>query len=335
MENTLFFGDNLDILREWIDDESVDLIYLDPPFNSQARYNVLFETPLEDAASAQAEAFRDTWTWGEEAEWSFKEIMQAGGSTARIVEALKSALGNSDMMAYLVMMAVRLHVLRDKLKPTGSLYLHCDPTASHYLKIILDGIFDPRSFRSEIIWRRSAAHSKLTRQYGPIHDVILFYARGERTTFHPQHTPYTRQYISKMFRHADEKGHYRLNELTGSGTRSGDSGKPWQGYNPTTKGRHWAIPASMREHLPNAGTSMSPQEMLDVLHKKGWIVISPDGRPTYKQHQGPGLLYQDIWAYQPGTRGCLEGAEDEIDADVKWLDHEDERIGYRSQYRNC
>jgi site-specific DNA-methyltransferase (adenine-specific) len=150
--NKLYFGDNLDVLREYVPDESVDLIYLDPPFNSQAQYNVLFQSPQDAAASAQAGAFRDTWTWGEEAEWSYKEIMRLGRDSARIVDALRSALRESDMMAYLAMMAVRLHELHRKLKPSGSLYLHCDPTASHYLKILMDGIFGVDGFTNEIIW---------------------------------------------------------------------------------------------------------------------------------------------------------------------------------------
>ena len=172
--NKLYFGDNLDVLRTYVPDGSVDLIYLDPPFNSQARYNVLFQSPEDEHASAQAEAFRDTWVWGEESEWALREIMKIGGDTARIIEALHSALRSSDMMAYLVMMAVRIHELRLKLKQTGTLYLHCDPTASHYLKIILDSIFGPINFRSEVIWRRSAAHNKLSKQYGPgaVADVV-------------------------------------------------------------------------------------------------------------------------------------------------------------------
>lgn len=169
--NKLYFGDNLDILREYVADESVDLIYLDPPFNSQVQYNVLFNRHDDDKSSAQAGAFRDTWTWGNEAEWAFQEIMKVGGGTARFIDALRSALNESDMMAYLVMMAVRLREMHSKLKPTGSLYLHCDPTASHYLKVVLDGVFGPENFRSEIVWRRSPSHNKLTKQYGPIHDV--------------------------------------------------------------------------------------------------------------------------------------------------------------------
>lgn len=171
----LYFGDNLDILRTYVRDESADLIYLDPPFNSQAQYNVLFRTPQDRLDSAQAGAFRDMWAWGDEAEAALAEVMKIGGNTARLIDALRTALGTSDIMAYLVMMAVRLHELSRKLKPTGSLFLHCDPTASHYLKLLLDGILGPQLFKNEIIWQRSTGKSLMTRRLPTNHDVILFY----------------------------------------------------------------------------------------------------------------------------------------------------------------
>jgi DNA modification methylase len=330
--NTLYYGDNLAILREHVEDESVDLVYLDPPFNSNASYNVLFRAPEGHQSQAQIEAFDDTWHWNEPAERAFDEVLQSGNSdAAEMLRAMRSFLKENDMMAYLTMMAVRLLELHRVLKPTGSLYLHCDPTASHYLKILLDSVFDPRNFRSEIIWRRSAAHNKLSRQFGPIHDTILFYAKSNSAYFKPATTPYTRQYIKKMFRYSDEGGSYRLNELTGAGIRAGDSGKAWRLYDPTAKGRHWAIPASLRNYLPNNGEGMTSQKMLDVLAETGNIVTSPAGRPTYKQRAAKGIPYQDIWAYQGGTAGSLEGTEDEIDADVKWLDSEEEKLPYPTQ----
>jgi len=177
--NKLYFGDNLAVLRQHVAPESVDLIYLDPPFNSQARYNVLFKSPRADVASGQIGAFLDFWSWTPEVEQAYHDILtRIGGPTAALVQALRGALGESDMMAYLVMMAVRLGRLHETLKTTGSLYLHCDPTASHYLKILLDSIFGPDRFLSEIVWKRHSAHSSAKR-YGPVHDTILFYSKSK------------------------------------------------------------------------------------------------------------------------------------------------------------
>ena len=158
MGNLLYFGDNLKIMREFIKDESVDLIYLDPPFNSNASYNVLFKSPVEPAA-AQVKAFEDTWHWEIEAQAAFEELEGRSADTFRLLLSLKSFLGTSDVMAYLAMMAIRLVEMRRLLKPNGSIYLHCDPTASHYLKILMDGIFGAPMFRNEIVWKRNSAHS--------------------------------------------------------------------------------------------------------------------------------------------------------------------------------
>ena len=194
MPNKLFYGDNLSVLRESIGTESVDLIYLDPPFNSNASYNVLFKAPSGEQSQAQIEAFEDTWHWNDTAERAFDEVVTGPHSDASIMlRAMRSALGENDMMAYLAMMAVRLIELHRVLKPTGSLYLHCDPTASHYLKILLDSIFDPRNFGTEIIWKRSSAHSDAKqgrRQHGRIHDMLLFYTKSDDWTWSPVFTPY-------------------------------------------------------------------------------------------------------------------------------------------------
>lgn len=176
MRNKLYFGDNLEICRQHIADESVDLIYLDPPFNSQAQYNLLFKTPKNEAAGAQATAFHDTWTWTDETNLAYADLMRGGDPAARIIEALHSALGDSDVMAYLVMMAIRLVELHAKLRPAGSLYLHCDPTASHHFKIILDSVFGGDKFRNEIVWKRTSSHSG-ARKYAPVRDVLLFYTK--------------------------------------------------------------------------------------------------------------------------------------------------------------
>ena len=177
--NKLYFGDNLDILREHIKDESVDLIYLDPPFNSNANYNVLFKTPKGHESAAQIEAFEDTWHWNEQAEREFGELVRCSNTdVSEMMQALRRFLGENDMMAYLTMMANRLLELHRVLKPTGSLYLHCDPTASHYLKIVLDGVFGKGNLRNEIIWsykKWAVAESKFSRN----HDVVLYYAKDD------------------------------------------------------------------------------------------------------------------------------------------------------------
>ncbi len=156
--NTLYYGDNLDILREYIQNETVDLIYLDPPFNSNASYNVLFSEKSGAKSAAQIQAFEDTWEWNAASAQAYEETLAHGGQVATSIKAFQDMLGSSNLMAYLAMMAPRLIQLHRVLKPTGSLYLHCDPTASHYLKILLDAIFGPANFRSEIIWKRSHSH---------------------------------------------------------------------------------------------------------------------------------------------------------------------------------
>jgi site-specific DNA-methyltransferase (adenine-specific) len=332
--NTLFYGDNLDILKEHIGDNSIDLIYIDPPFNSNRDYNVLFKDEQGKDSESQIATFRDTWHWNEQANRTYYNIIRdAPAHVGQMIGALHSFIGPSQMMAYLVMMAARLVELHRVLKPTGSLYLHCDPTASHYLKIVLDSIFGPEHFRSEIIWRRTNSHNKTTQQYGPIHDSILFYSKGKNFTFHPGTRPYSKAYIEDRFKSHDQRGRYQLNYLTGPGTRNGESGHAWRNFNPTTVGRHWAIPSSLRPFLPNAGKGMSSLEQLEALYKQDLIVFpqKQGGQPMYKQYVGPGVPYQDIWAYQPNTRGTLFESNESIDEDVKYLEDEPERTGYDTQ----
>lgn len=184
MPNTLFYGDNLDVMREHVSSASVDLVYLDPPFNSDAVYNILFKSKTGDSAVAQIEAFKDTWKWGDEAENAFDEVMNSGDTrTSDMLRAMRSFLGESDTMAYLSMMAVRLLELYRVLKPTGSLFLHCDPTASHYLKILLDAVFGRLAYRNEVVWIYTGPGSPGIRQFLRKHDVIFWYSKGATWTF--------------------------------------------------------------------------------------------------------------------------------------------------------
>lgn len=197
MENTLYFGENLDVLRQQIDTESVDLIYLDPPFNSKVSYNILYKEPTGRASAAQVNAFEDTWHWGADAAAAFDEIMSSGSRAAGIVSAMRSFLGENDMMAYLVMMAVRLIELHRVLKPTGSLYLHCDPTASHYLKIVLDSIFGPTGFANELVWQRTTPKGLAFTKFAANHDIILAYRKSGAFVWNAQYLPYSEEYLAR------------------------------------------------------------------------------------------------------------------------------------------
>ena len=206
MTNKLYYGDNLHVLREYVGAESVDLIYLDPPFNSDATYNVLFKTPQGKRATAQVKAFEDTWKWGHDAELAFDDVLHAGGPTAAMLRALRGFMGESDTMAYLAMMAVRLTEMRRVLKPSGSLYLHCDPTASHYLKVMLDGIFGAGRFLNEVTWKRTHSHGNVGRNFGSVTDTILVYTRSADFTWNQLHVPFAPDYIEQKFRYTDPDG---------------------------------------------------------------------------------------------------------------------------------
>jgi DNA modification methylase len=337
MTNKLFYGDNLTVLRDSIADESVDLIYLDPPFNSNASYNVLFKAPSGEQSQAQIEAFDDTWHWNESAERAFDEVLCGGHSDAAIMlKAMRSALGENDMMAYLAMMAVRLIELHRVLKPTGSLYLHCDPTASHYLKILLDAIFGPINYRNEIVWRRTGSHNS-SKRFGPIHDVIHFVTKSNRYKFHRRTRPYMRGHVEKAFRKDGDRyfTNYSGNILTGSGKRNGMSGQVWKGFNPTAKGRHWALPGGLLDGLEDETEGMNQHEKMDFLFEKGFITINPgDEWPRYNREitSQDGQYLSDMWAYQPYTDGTVFGTKEGIDDDVRWMGSKDgDRLGYETQ----
>jgi len=203
--NTLYYGDNLDVLRRYIKDDTVDLVYLDPPFKSDQDYNVLF-TEHGTKAAAQIQAFEDTWTWDQTAAAAFEEVVEQGGRVAQAMLAFKTFLGQSDMLAYLSMMAPRLTELRRVLKPAGSIYLHCDPTASHYLKMLMDAVFSPVNFLNEITWKRTHTHGNVGRNFGSICDVLLAYTKTNAYKWNQQYVPFTAEYIKSKFRYHDPDG---------------------------------------------------------------------------------------------------------------------------------
>lgn len=282
-KNKLYYGDNLDVLRRYIPAESVDLVYLDPPFNSRQDYNVLFAEKDNTKSSSQIRAFKDTWEWNIEAERAYTEVVEKSDRVADALRAFRTFLGRTDMLAYLAMMAPRLVELRRVMKETASIYLHCDPTASHYLKILMDAVFGPQSFLTEIIWKRSSAHNDAKqgrRQHGRIHDVILFYSKGNDWQWFPQYTSYDPDYVTQFYKHV-EKGtgrRYRLGDLTGPGGEA--KGNP--SYEVMGVTRHWRY----------------SKEKMGRLIAEGRIVqTKPGAVPAYKRYfdEMGGVLLQDIW----------------------------------------
>ncbi len=286
--NRLFFGDNLGLLRDakQFPDASVDLVYLDPPFNSNADYNVLFREASGQASQAQFHAFTDTWTWADASETYHKFIEECQNvAVGDMMQSLYAFLRGSPMMAYLAMMTPRLVELHRILKPTGSVYLHCDPTASHYLRMLLDGVFGQQNFKNEIIWKRTSAHSG-TRRWGPVHDVILFYSKSDQFTWNQVFQDYSEKYVKGFYRQSDEKGSYQIGDLTGAGKRTGESGQPWGTFNPTDVGRHWAVPNKiLLEIFGKEFAEWTVQQKLDALDAEGLIYWPPKGRvPRFKRY---------------------------------------------------
>lgn len=299
--NQLHFGDNLTVLRNHIKDESVDLIYLDPPFNSNAIYNAFFKEGDGIPSEAQAEAFRDTWTWGQSAAEAYEDVMKYGGDVAILLRSFRTWLGENGLMAYLAMMAVRMLELRRALKPNGSIYLHCDPTGSHYLKVILDAIFGSGNFRNEVIWKRTYAHGGAER-WGDIHDSLLFYTAGNDYVWNRVLQAHGEGYLNSKYRYEDERGRYRLVVLTGPGTTKGASGQPWRGYDPTVAGRHWAVPKRAIKALEDEGIEIPDglHDQLELLYQYGFIRFPTRGRgggagvPEFKFYLDAGQPLQDL-----------------------------------------
>ena len=282
--NHLYYGDNLDILRRYVADDYVDLVYLDPPFKSNQTYNVLFQEQDGSRSASQIKVFEDTWHWDQAAAQSYADVLDAGGQVAEAMRAFQTLLGSNDMLAYLSMMAPRLMELRRVLKPTGSLYLHCDPAASHYLKLLLDAVFGPARFRTEIVWKRTSAHNDAKqgrRQHGRIHDVLLFYTKTDNWTWNLLFTEYAPEYISQFYkyREADTGRRYRLGDMTGRGGAA--KGNP--SYEVMGVTRYWAYSRERMQELIEAGR---------VVQTKPGVV------PQYKRYldEMPGVSLQDIWA---------------------------------------
>ena len=280
--NTLYYGDNLDILRRYVADESVDLVYLDPPFNSNANYNVLFKEHSGEQAASQIRAFEDTWTWSMEAELALEAMIVEGGQVSVAMQALRKLLGTSNMMAYLAMMAPRLVELRRVLKPTGSIYLHCDPTASHYLKLLMDAVFGAESFKSEITWKRTNVHSD-SKDWSAVADTILYYVKDPRSAFiwNRQYVPHSAGYIQSKYRYREPDGRvYRLDNMTSPSPRP-NMMYEWKGHASPPMG--WRYERATMEKLDAEG--------------RIWYPDSKSKRPQLKRYldEMSGTLLTNVW----------------------------------------
>ncbi len=293
--NTLYYGDNLDVLRRYVADESVDLIYLDPPFKSDQNYNVLFAEQDGSRSAAQIKAFEDTWRWDQAAAAAYEEVVERAGRVSQAMQAFRTFLAESDMLAYLAMMAPRLMELRRVLKPTGSIYLHCDPTASHYLKMLMDAVFGPENFRNEIIWKRTSGHSDATR-YGSVHDTILYYVRSDEVTWNETFQEYDPAYVEQYYRYTDPDGRrWMSGDLGAAGLQGGGYDYVWKGVR-----RIWRV----------------PKETMVRLDAEGRVFYTKNGIPRIKRYldESKGLPVQDVWT--------------DLEALRSW--HQ-ERLGYPTQ----
>jgi len=306
-KNKLYYGDNLVWLRDkdHFPNESVDLIYLDPPFNSKANYNVIFKEPGGSESPAQMRAFDDTWSWDSSA--SAEALAELGKTKADLVELIQWIASHRDrfstsMAAYISMMAVRFVELHRVLKPTGSLYLHCDPTASHYLKMVLDSICRPDNFTNEIVWKRSDAHSDIgqgARHMGPVHDTLLLYRKSDQATYNSIFRPLPESTVTSWYRYVEPETGRRYNKADLSGPGGAAKGNPvyeWRGIT-----RAWRF----------------SKERMEELEQKGRLVYSKSGIPYLKRYldESKGIPLQDWWDDIQMLRGIQKG----------------ERLGYPTQ----
>ena len=297
-KNQLYFGDNLDILREHVAGESVDLIYLDPPFNSNATYNLLFQEKSGEQSAAQITAFDDTWHWNSDTQSAYEDVVSHGpAKVGDLLAAMHSFLGRNDMMAYLTMMAQRMIELHRVLKPTGSIYLHCDPTASHYLKLLLDAVFGSKNFRNEITWLRTLPHGNVRQMYGRSHDIILFYSKDDLPKWNQQYSSHRKEYLDQFYRYTepDSGRRYRLVSCINPNPNRPNLTYEWNGVIRVWK---WT------------------QERMQQTHDKGLLVYSKNGIPSYKNYldEMKGTPMQDVWSDIPPLMGSSQ-----------------ERLGYPTQ----
>ena len=310
-KNRLYYGDNLDVLRQHIPDGSVDLVYLDPPFKSNQDYNVLFQERDGTQAAAQIKAFGDTWRWDRAAADEYEQTVERGGDVADCLRAFRTFLGPSDMLAYLCMMAPRLMELRRALKATGSLYLHCDPTASHYLKMLLDAVFGPANFRAEIVWQRSSAHNDTAqgqKQPGRIHDILLFYTSSSDWSWTPQYTAYSETYREERFRNRDARGFYKDADLSAA-RPGGDTEYEWRVKREATDEGVWSSDLTNEWRRPRTGwdyAGVKPprgrywaysKDNMRRFAEEDRLHYFSSGMPRLKQYLDamPGIALQDLW----------------------------------------
>ena len=292
LNRTIFEGDNLDVLRG-LNSASVDLVYLDPPFNSGRNYEGTVGSEVAGTG------FKDAWTFSDRDEAWLGLIADAESAVYSVCEIAGVAHGQG-MKSYLVFMAVRLMELRRVLKDTGCIWLHCDPTASHYLKVVMDAIFGKENYKNEVIWKRTSSRTA-GRKLATVHDVLLWYAVGEGHTYNKVYGAHNPEYAKKFYCYEDEHGLYRAGDLTAAGiTRSGDSGQPWRGIDPSVIGRHWCAPGTFPEHVekPADWDLMKTRSKLDYLDANG-LICWPEkegGVPRFKRYlsTSKGAILTDV-----------------------------------------
>ena len=308
---TLFHRDNLDILRS-MNSCTVDLIATDPPFNKNKDFHA---TP--DSISKGA-SFQDRWSWDKDVheEWVDK-ITDDFPDVMNVIQGSRSSYGD-DMGAFLCFMGVRLLEMHRILKPTGSIYLHCDPTASHYLKELMDSIFGRDNFRNEIVWKRATAKKGSTKKFGAVHDIILYYTKGPNTVFNTVYLKHNPDYVARAYRHKDSRGVFRVGDLTAAGGTLGTSSKSWRGVK-VPSGKHWAVPTNWPKDIPQPSdwANLTTQSKLDYMDSVGLIYWPPRGKiPCFKR-------------YLSTSKGA---AMTDLITDISQLEGSDkEKVGYPTQ----